>query len=214
MVTSVNLVLVAVVLMNLLLYGSSRLSVTIRIAALQGLAIGAVALLRSLGEIDAYVIVLVGSSTVMKAIVLPTLLTRMARRAGVRRESDPPLGFVSSSLVGVVLFGLSVWLVGSLPFPGDVDGGRVASVSFFTVLTGLFLLVARNQLLTQAAGILFLENGVHMLGLSFAASAPFVVEVGVLLDVTVAIALMVAVLHHIRREVSSLDVARLSELKD
>ncbi len=214
MMPSVNFVLVAIVLMNLLLYGSSRLVITTRIAALQGLAIGILALLRSLGAIDLYVIILVGASTLIKAVVLPLLLARMARRAGVRREADPPLGFVASSLAGLVLFGLSVWLVGSLPFPGDLDGGQVASVSFFTVLTGIFLLVARRQLLTQVAGILFLENGVHMLGLSFAASAPLVVEVGILLDVTVAIALMVAILHHIRREVSSLDAGHLAELRD
>ena len=43
---------------------------------------------------------------------------------------------------------------------------------------------------------------------------PFLVEVGVLLDLLVGIFIMGIVLNHIRREFSSLDTERLADLKD
>ena len=43
---------------------------------------------------------------------------------------------------------------------------------------------------------------------------PFMVEVGVLLDLLVGIFIMGIVINHIRREFASLDIERLSDLRE
>ena len=52
------------------------------------------------------------------------------------------------------------------------------------------------------------------MGLTLLHAMPFMVEMGVLLDLFVGIFVMGIILNHIRREFSSLDTAHLSALKE
>jgi hydrogenase-4 component E len=52
------------------------------------------------------------------------------------------------------------------------------------------------------------------MGLTLLDAIPFLVEIGVLLDLFVGIFVMGIIINHINREFSSLDVARLSALKE
>jgi hydrogenase-4 component E len=59
-----------------------------------------------------------------------------------------------------------------------------------------------------------LENGIFLFGLTHTERVPFLLELGVLLDVFVAVFIMGIVVFHINREFDSLDSARLTELRD
>jgi hydrogenase-4 component E len=61
---------------------------------------------------------------------------------------------------------------------------------------------------------LMMENGICAFGLAFAVEQPFLVEMGVLLDVFVAVFVMGIAIHHIGREFDHIDTDRLSALKD
>jgi hydrogenase-4 component E len=87
-------------------------------------------------------------------------------------------------------------------------------VALSTVIIGLLVLTTRNKALTQVVGYLILENGIYVFGLSQAERVPFLVEVGVLLDVFAGVFIMGIVVFHINREFDSLDSARLTELRD
>jgi len=87
-------------------------------------------------------------------------------------------------------------------------------VALSTVIIGLLILTTRNKALTQVVGYLILENGIYVFGLSQAERVPFLVEVGVLLDVFAGVFIMGIVVFHINREFDSLDSARLTELRD
>ena len=66
----------------------------------------------------------------------------------------------------------------------------------------------------QVVGYLMLENGIYVFGLTSMDRVPFLVEIGVLLDVFVGVFIMGIVVFHINREFDSLDSARLTELHD
>jgi hydrogenase-4 component E len=87
-------------------------------------------------------------------------------------------------------------------------------VALSTVIIGLIVLTTRNKALTQVVGYLILENGIYVFGLSQAERVPFLVELGVLLDVFTGVFIMGIVVFHINRAFDSLDSARLTELKD
>jgi hydrogenase-4 component E len=97
--------------------------------------------------------------------------------------------------------------------PGTPSGVLIP-VALSTVIIGLIVLTTRNKALTQVVGYLILENGIYVFGLSQAERVPFLVEVGVLLDVFAGVFIMGIVVFHINREFDSLDSARLTELRD
>ncbi|HEX7499474.1 MAG TPA: hypothetical protein VF524_04130, partial [Polyangia bacterium] len=75
-------------------------------------------------------------------------------------------------------------------------------------------LIDRRKAINQVVGYLVLENGIYIMGLTLLHAMPFMVEMGVLLDLFVGIFVMGIILNHIRREFSSLDTAHLSALKE
>ncbi|HTW95432.1 MAG TPA: hypothetical protein VMD30_11590, partial [Tepidisphaeraceae bacterium] len=80
--------------------------------------------------------------------------------------------------------------------------------------TGFLLLTTRVKALTQTIGYLVLENGVFIFGLLLLEAVPFLVEIGVLLDLFVGVFVISIIIHHINREFASLDTRRLSALKE
>jgi len=82
------------------------------------------------------------------------------------------------------------------------------------MLTGLFVIVSRFNALNQVVGYLVLENGVTMFGLLLAPEVPFLVEMGILLDVFVAVFVMGITIFHISREFEHIDVEQLTTLRD
>jgi hydrogenase-4 component E len=160
------------------------------------------------------VVLLALLSTVIKAAVLPWLLTRAVREANVRNEVEPLVGFTTSLLLGIGLLGASLHLAGRLPSPGADGTAFLVPVALFSVMVGLFLIVSRVKAVMQALGYLAMENGIYAFGMAFVVEEPLLVEMGVLLDVFVAIFVMGITIHHISREFDHIDTDRLSALKD
>jgi hydrogenase-4 component E len=209
-----ELVLVLLVLTNLRLLGSSRLASCIRTAALQAVLLGVLPLLVEGQSLSLRVIAICVASTVIKAGVLPWLLRRAVIEADVRNEVEPLVGFTTSLLLGIGLLGLAVHVAGRLPLPGIRDAGFLVPVALFTMAVGLFLIVSRVKAVMQALGYLAMENGVYAFGLALAVQEPVLVEMGILLDVFVAVLVMTITIHHISREFEHMDTDRLSTLKD
>jgi hydrogenase-4 component E len=59
-----------------------------------------------------------------------------------------------------------------------------------------------------------MENGIYIFGLLLLKATTFLVEVGVLLDLFVAIFVMGIIINHISREFTSINTERLATLKD
>jgi hydrogenase-4 component E len=104
-------------------------------------------------------------------------------------------------------------LAGHLPTFGNAAAELLATSSFATVLTGFIVLTTRMKAITQVLGYLILENGIFIFGLLLLEAMPFLVEVGVLLDLFVAIFVMGIIINHISREFASVSTERLSTLK-
>jgi hydrogenase-4 component E len=86
--------------------------------------------------------------------------------------------------------------------------------SFSTMFTGFLTLTTRKKAINQVVGYLTLENGIFIFGLLLLEAMPFLVEIGVLLDLFVGVFVMGIILNHIQATFSSLDTTRLSALKE
>jgi hydrogenase-4 component E len=201
--------LTLVLVTDVWLTSASRLGASIRVVALQGAVIGVLPLLHQSGGSHATLWVLAGVTVAVKGLVLPRLLSRALREVRIRREMEPIIGPVGSLLLGAVGLALSAWLGWRLPLPDPTATPLLVPVALFTILSGLFLIVARRKAITQVLGYLVFENGIFAFGVAIAKEQPLLVELGVLLDVFVAI-----IVFHIQREFDHIDVDRLSLLRD
>ena len=209
-----DVVVVLLILTNLHLLGSSRLHACIRSVASQALLLGIISLLAHPGDIGLRLVLLTAVSTTIKALVLPWLLRRAVREAGVQTEVEPLVGFTTSLLLGLGLLGAALYVAGRLPLPGGDGTNFLVSVALFTTMVGMLVIVGRRTAVMQALGYLAMENGIYVFGLAFAVEEPLLVEMGVLLDVFVAVFVMGIAIHHISREFDHIDTDRLSALKD
>jgi hydrogenase-4 component E len=210
----VDLVLVLVVLTNLGLLGSSRLQGCIRLLTLQAVLLGLLPLLAEGIGTGMRVPLLALGGVLVKAVILPWLLRRAVRAAGVQHEVEPLVGFTTSLIVGVLLLGLALHFTSRLPLPTDTQARFVVPAALFTIMAGLFLVVSRVKAIMQVVGYLTMENGIYVFGLAFAVQEPLLVETGVLLDVFVAVFVMGIIVYRISREFDHIDTDRLSALKD
>ena len=212
MQTAPQLVLLLVVLSNFTVLGTTRLMTCIRALAAQGVLLAILPLLLA-SHLSLHVLLLSLGTLVVKGLVLPWFLTWAIREAAVRREVEPYVGYIASLMLGAVALALAFAIATRLPLP-QVQEALLVPVSLTTVVIGLIVLTTRRKALTQVVGYLMLENGIFLFGLTQAESVPFLLELGVLLDVFVGVFIMGIVVFHINREFDSLDSARLTTLQD
>jgi hydrogenase-4 component E len=214
-VLELSTLLIGVVVVDFLLLGASRLASCIRLVAAQGVLLGLLVVAEHGPWASPWrVWVLAIGTTAVKAVVFPYLLRRALREANVRHELEPFLGMVASMLVGVLAFVLALWLGARLPLPGGTASPLHVPVALFTMLVGFMLITSRRTALSQVLGYLVLENGVFAAGLALTDRAPLSVEIGILLDVFVAVFVMGIIIYHINREFDNIDTESLTALKD
>ncbi len=210
---AVSPLLVVVLLLNLFVLGTSRLRAVINASAWQGGILGILTLLVH-HEVHLQTIAVAAGATLIKGIVIPAMLMRAMRDAAIRREIEPFIGFIPSLFLGAIGTALALLFAGTLPLAPVHEGSLLVPASLATVMTGFLVLTTRRKAITQVVGYLILENGIFIMGLCLLEAMPFLVEVGVLLDLFVGIFVMGIIINHISREYASLDVGRLSSLKE
>ncbi|KAB2968115.1 MAG: hydrogenase [Thermoanaerobaculia bacterium] len=200
-------------LVNLVALGSSRIGTVVRAVAAQGVILGVLALAAH-GEVSNRVLGLAAASVVLKGWLIPLILFRALRQVAIKREVEPSLGLLPSLLLGALATVLAVVASGRLPLAETRLAPLLVPASLATAAAGFILLTTRRKAISQVLGFLVLENGIFVFGLLLVEAMPFLVEVGVLLDLFVGIFVLSIILHHINREFASLDTRRLSLLKE
>jgi len=205
--------LVVVLALNFFVLGTSRLRSIVSASALQGVTLGVLALLVHDHLSWDAVLVAIGAAFI-KGLIIPGMLLKAMRDSSMKREVEPFIGYVASLLLGAVATGISIVFAQTLPLAPEHQGSLLIPSALSTVLAGFIVLTTRRKAITQVVGYLTLENGIYIMGLTLLKAIPFLVEVGVLLDLFVAIFVMGIIINKISREFSSLDTARLSALKE
>ena len=209
-----DILILGLVLTNFHLLATSRLKAVIQTTVFQAIILSVIILSVADRPWQPMLITLSLLTFTVKGVLLPRLLSRAINEVKVRREIEPIVGYSVSVLTGMILLGLS--FVISIPLRASVSIGStfLLPAALFTTLTGLMMIVSRKKALTQVVGYLVMENGVYAFGAALAVKEPLLVQMGVLLDVFVAVFIMGITVHQIAREFDHIDTDRLSELKD
>ncbi|MFA4874115.1 MAG: NADH-quinone oxidoreductase subunit K [bacterium] len=206
-------ILVMLILTSFLLLGSSRLGACIRIGALQGIMVGLIPVAASGADITARILAIGAAIIGLKGFVFPRLLTWALRDSDTSSELKPFVGYTASLLAGIASLVASFWLASKLDLAAGASSQLVVPVAFSMMMTGLFLIVARRLAVNQVIGYLVIENGIYVFGLAVARDVPVLVELGVLMDVFVAVFVMGIAIYRINREFDHIDSDQLTTLR-
>ncbi|MCD9879155.1 hypothetical protein [Streptomyces guryensis] len=202
-----------------------ELASIVRVFALQGIALAAIAVLLGAHE-ERWDLIAVGIGIgALRAGVLPYLmrralaaLTQDRRRyadGGAETRETQPLVNVAASLLTASLLTLLAYAVARpLTALHPTPATHALPVGLAVVLIGFFVLVTRRRALAQVVGFLLLDNGITATAFLATSGVPLIVELGVSFDVLLAVLVLQILTTRMREAFGTTDIDDLRELHD
>jgi hydrogenase-4 component E len=155
-----------------------------------------------------------GLTLLLKAILIPWMLHRLAVRLNIHHEIEP-LRYPSLILLGgaaLVVFSYAV--VAPVVELSTLTTRNTIAASQAIVLLGMLLMIVRKKAVTQVIGFMSIENGLFFVAVVSTYGMPMIVELGIAFDVLVAAVLFGVFFFQMRESIDSLDVDRLNRLRE
>lgn len=147
----------------------------------------------------------------VKVIFIPYAILRVVRQLRDEREivSDSNVNYSTAFSAGSLALSYMV-LDGLLPQALERD---ILATSMFMIMTGLTLIVMRSRAIMQMIGLITMENGIYLLGLIMTEGLPLIIELGIFLDVLIAVVILVILTSRLRLSFKTTDTNVLDKLK-
>jgi len=184
----------------LTMLGTYRIAGIIRIFAAQSFVLGLMPFFLHADALTLRDIATGAGTIVLKAGLVPFILFWAIRHVSMRSEVKPIIGFGTSIVAGALLIAGAFRIALSLHLPGLPISDLILPCSLATVLLGFMIMVTRTRAVTQVLGYLVMENGIFLFALSLFDTMPMMIEMGILLDIFVAVFIMAIIVNHINEE--------------
>ena len=125
-----------------------------------------------------------------KGLVVPVILGRILRQSPVRTERHPYLGPRVTLVVAIVIAFAAVATVDGAALVGRLVAPQALPAAVAEILTGLLIAMTRRKGLSIIVGLLVFENGVALTAFSLTYGMPLVIELGIVFDLLIAIAVV------------------------
>lgn len=151
---------------------------------------------------------------IVKAIVIPIFLKKILQKNKLYRDSEPHIPqFYCLVLSSTILF--TGFLISNIDYPAlYLINPMYFGVSIAVIIISLFLITIKHKVLTNVIGFITMENGIFLLSLSVAKEMPILVNLGILLDIFIAVFILGLLINRISENFEDLSVCKLSDLKD
>ncbi len=151
---------------------------------------------------------------IVKAVIIPVFLKKVLKKTQAHRDTEANVPhFYSLFIASVILFG--GFLVANIAAPEfKLVESMYFGVSLAIIITSLWLITIKHKVLSNVIGFITMENGIFLLSLSVAKEMPIIINLGVLLDIFIAVFILGMLVNEINNEFDDLEVAHLSDLKD
>lgn len=150
---------------------------------------------------------------VLKVIYIPKLLGKTYNNVEYKVEKDFILNIPILVLIccGIVVFSyFSVASVEGLD-KGLINTQLVHSIS--VILIGLFFMISRKKAIGQIIGFLVIENGLFVTAMFVTDGMPFIVDMGIFVDMLTAVMIMGIMVFRINEQFESINIDKLNHLK-
>jgi hydrogenase-4 component E len=189
----------------------------VRLLALQGIALGLLALAVAYVADAPHIYVAAALTLVLKGGVIPWMLLYVMEKLRTEREVEPLLSIPLSLLICGGLTVVAFYITQPIIF----SGGAITTItrdclaiSLAVVLIGFFTMISRKKAITQVMGMLTMENGLFLAAISVTYGMPLIVELGIFFDALVAVLIMGLFAFRIKRTFASVDTTVLRGLQD
>jgi hydrogenase-4 component E len=196
-------------LLSFAMLAQRRVVTLVDLLAMQGAVLCAATLLLAwrTGETNLYISAALTLG--LKVIFLPWLLHRLIRRLGVYWDTDTLLNIPGTMLIGLVVVVFSFGLAQPITALASTATRSAIGIAVAVILLAFLTMITRRKAMSQVIGFLSMENGLFFGAMSATYGMPMVVEMGVALDVLVAMLVLGVFFFQIRDQFDSLDLERL-----
>ena len=151
---------------------------------------------------------------VIKAYIIPWFLKKVIQKTHAHRDTDANIPhFYCLVISSVILF--AGFLMANVAIPEfKIINPMYFGTSLAIIITSLWLITIKHKVLSNVIGFITMENGIFLLSLAVAKEMPVIVNLGVLLDLFIAVFILGMLIREIDHEFHDLEVSHLSDLKD
>lgn len=151
---------------------------------------------------------------IVKACVIPMFLNKIVKTTHQYRDAEANIPhFYCLFISTVILF--SGFLISDVNFPAmKMINPIYLGVSIAVIIISLLLITIKHKIITNIVEFITMENGIFLLSLAVVKEMPIIVNLGVLLDLFIAVFILGLLVNRINKEFEGLEVSHLSDLKD
>jgi hydrogenase-4 component E len=214
----ITLMAALILVLQIMMVAQHWLVTIIRVFAVQSFLLASIAATIAYFNDAPHIYAAAALTLLLKAIILPVVLTRLLVRVDIRREVEPFINMPISIIISGMLTLMAYVVAESFQRPDELAGPaslghNTLAVAISLFLIGFFMMTNRRKALTQVLALLSLENGIFLAAISLTYGMPLVVEIGIFFDLLIAILVLAILVYRIRATFDSMDVSRLSRLR-
>jgi len=205
-----NLLTVLLLFTAFLITRVSSLRLGIQILLVQSVAVAAACVWSGIEAEAMHTYIAALLTVVIKVWMIPYALFRVVKRLRDEREEKPILSHNQTSLAAALVLAVAYGLMDQA-LPGvsrDILSGALA-----LFLIGLLIMITRRQAVLQIIGLIMMENGLYLLGLSMTSGLPLIIEFGIFFDVLVAVIVLGILTWRLKLSFQTTDTTVLRKLK-
>ena len=193
---------------------TSRLAAHVKALALQGVLLFLICIL-GMNEFSLLNILFIAVETLLiKSIVIPMFLGGLIRRTKEYRDTEANIHHFYSLFIATVILFVG-FLVSSLNMPAmKLINPLYFGVSISVIIISLILITIKHKVISNVIDFILMENGIFLLSLSVAKEMPMIVNLGVLLDLFIAVFILGLLVKHINTNFEDMEISHLSDLRD
>jgi len=163
------------------------------------------------GKFDILVVCLI--IIALKVIYIPKLLNKTYGNVEYKVEKD---FFFNIPILILVCCGLVVFVYFSVSNISGLNEGHInlqVVNSFSLVLIGFLFMISRKKAIGQIIGFLVMENGIFVTAIFSTHGMPFIVDIGIFIDMLTAVLIMGVMVIQINEKFESININKLKNLK-
>jgi hydrogenase-4 component E len=209
-----NLCAALLLLLSFAMLAQRRILMLVDLLAVQGTLLFAATLLLAWRTGQQHLYLSAGLTLALKVIFLPWILHRLIRRLEVYWDTEPMLNIPGTMIVGLLIVVFAFGLAQPISALASTATRSSIGIAVAVVLLSFFTMITRRKAMSQVVGFLSMENGLFFGAMSATYGMPMIVELGVALDVLVAVLVLGIFFFQIREQFDSLDLQHLESLKE
>ena len=205
----INLCAAVMLLLAFAMLAQRRVLSLINLFLLQGLVLFVSTLIVALTTHQNELLWSAGLTLILKVIALPYILHRLIRRLSVKWDVDTLLNIPTIMLIGIALVVIAFNVAQPISQLSGTITRSTIGIALACVLLAFLMMITRSKAVPQVIAFLAMENGLFFAATSATYGMPMVVELGIALDVMVAMVIFGVFFFQIRQQFDSLDIRHM-----